>query len=163
MLAGAAILVSEPASGLYVSVVRSGFVVRISGGRLPNGVFRARVSSPREPLVIHLTSEIRTHPRCRNGRTTFTRRNWPSKQNATTVSRYFPFSLVRGREMDRGDNLAGSSTRNRETDLHPARSIRVSRVASTGSSLFFPPFPLRSHQRDPGRPSSRLSGVSTFS
>jgi len=43
--------------------------------------------------------------------------------------------------MDRGDNLAGSSTRNRETDLHPARSIRVSRVASTGSSLFLPPSP----------------------
>lgn len=46
LLAGAAILVSEPASGLYVSVVRCGFVVRISGGRLPNG-YSVRASLPR--------------------------------------------------------------------------------------------------------------------
>lgn len=36
------------------------------------------------------TGEIREHPRCRNGRITFIRRNWPSKRSAMTVSGYFP-------------------------------------------------------------------------
>jgi len=91
-------------------------------------VFRARVSPPRGPLVIRLTCEIRTRPRCRNGRTTFTRRNWRSKRNATTVSRYFPF---RRGDRGQGDDLAG---RVRETDPRIARSIRVSRVRVNGFS-----------------------------
>lgn len=53
------------------------------------GIFGARVFFPTSLPRYHRTCEIRVHPRCRNGRTTFTRRNWPSKRNATTVSRYF--------------------------------------------------------------------------
>lgn len=64
--------------------------VRISGGQA-DVIFRARVS-PRERAFLRQsaeTGEIREHPRCRNGRTTFTRRNWPSKRSAMTVSGYF--------------------------------------------------------------------------
>lgn len=50
LLAGAAILVSEPASGLHVSVVRCGFVARIFGLVVcRTGAYRASVSPPRGP------------------------------------------------------------------------------------------------------------------
>lgn len=128
--------------------------------------FRARVSPPRGPLVIRLTREIRARPRCRNGRTTFTRRNWPSKRNATTVSRYSSFRRYggggpraggRGTEGE-GGNLAGSS--DAEQPIYVPFASRALRV--NGPS--FPPPRLRSRvtrQRGAsprsGLPSSRRS------
>lgn len=95
-------------------------------------LFRARDSPPRGPLVIRLTREIHARPRCRNGRTTFTRRNWPSKRNATTVSRDISL-FPAGRGAGGGRDLAGSA--NRETDLRAAaRLLRVNGLLALLSS-----------------------------
>lgn len=97
------------------------------------------------------------HPRCRNGRTTFTRRNWPSKRNATTVSRYFSFPPVRG--VGRGGQPS------RFVDAKPiyvstSRSIHSRLARSSQRALPSPPGSLRINgvqPRSPIVPSSRPS------
>lgn len=115
-------------------------------GRLPNGCIPCVCLSPAwAPSLSRLTREIRARPRCRNGRTTFTRRNWRSKRNATTVSRYLSFRRRRRRRGRRGREgwSEGGHRPSRFVDAKPiyVPPSRVSRVTRQWAILCPPPLP----------------------